>query len=492
LLIDELFGYPKIGSSFFRAAPVTIVKVKTVSGLLYVFEIAVLIRVVPRNSLFVPFRDEKALFYLIKELDAMNLIQDLEFRGLIHQLTDREGLEKKLESERVVLYAGFDPTAESLHIGHMLPILTLKRFQDAGHLPLAVVGGGTGLIGDPSGKAAERTLNTQDIVQEWSQRIKSQLSRFLDFTDSSENPAEIVNNYDWLGPLQVIEFLRDIGKNFTVNYMLAKDSVDSRIGKGISFTEFSYMILQSYDFLKLNETKRCSLQIGGSDQWGNITAGLELIGRTNGNKAFGLTMPLVTKSDGQKFGKTEGGAVWLDSSKTSPYQFYQFWINSEDNDVVKFLKFFTFLSHSEIERLEREVTASPEKREAQRMLAKEMTTLVHGEHALDSAIRISEALFSGSLTELTQAEIEEGFQDVPSVTLSDEEQPLIDLLVASGAAPSKRQARQDVESGAISLNGVKTQQLDKIVTSDDRLHGKFLVIRRGKKNYYLVKFATQN
>jgi tyrosyl-tRNA synthetase len=416
----------------------------------------------------------------------MNILQDLEFRGLLHQLTDREGLEEKLQQERVVLYCGFDPTADSLHIGSLLPILILKRFQDAGHIPLALVGGGTGLIGDPSGKSSERTLNTADVVEEWTQSIKQQLSRFLDF---SGNKAELVNNYDWLGSLNVIEFLRDIGKNFTVNYMLAKDSVDSRIGKGISFTEFSYMILQSYDFMQLNLTKNCSLQVGGSDQWGNITAGLELIGKTSGNRAYGMTIPLVTKSDGQKFGKTEGGAVWLDATKTSPYQFYQFWINTEDNDVIRFLKYFTFLAHEEINHLEEEVKAQPEKREAQRILAREVTKLVHGDVALQSALNITQALFSGNVQELTPTEIIEAFRDAPSTSIEDQELGLVDLLVTVGAAPSKRQARQDIESGAVTVNGTKTTEIEKKVSELGRIGGSYLIIRRGKKNYFLVKIA---
>lgn len=419
----------------------------------------------------------------------MNILQDLEFRGLLHQLTDREGLEKKLDSERVVLYAGFDPTADSLHIGHLLPILTLKRFQEAGHVPLALVGGGTGLIGDPSGKAAERTLNSADIVEVWTQRIKHQLSRFLDFSTTRENAADIVNNFDWLGSIHMIDFLRDIGKNFTVNYMLAKDSVDSRIGKGISFTEFSYMILQAVDFLKLNETKNCSLQIGGSDQWGNITAGLELIGRTNGNRAYGATLPLVTKSDGQKFGKTEGGAIWLDPAKTTPYQFYQFWMNTDDRDVIKFIKYFTFLERTEIERLEEAVAQEPGKREAQRVLAREVTALVHGEEALQSAQNITQALFSGNVQELSGREIEEAFKDVPSTTLEDASIALVDLLVLAGAAPSKRQARTDIESGAVTVNGTRVTELEKQVSDLGTIGGAYLIIRRGKKNYFLIKLA---
>lgn len=418
----------------------------------------------------------------------MGILQELEYRGLINQVTDREGLEEKLKTERVALYTGFDPTADSLHIGNLLPILCLRRFQLAGHTSIALVGGATGLIGDPSGRSTERTLNTADTVGEWTNKIKAQLERFLDF-ETGDNPAKIVNNYDWISPVSLIEFLRDVGKNFTVNYMLAKDSVDSRLGSGISFTEFSYMLLQAYDFMKLNETQGCALQVGGSDQWGNITAGMELIGRTSGNKAFGLTIPLVTKSDGTKFGKTASGAIWLDATKTSPYQFYQFWVNTDDQDVVKLLKYYTFLDSEEISRLETAVREQPEKREAQRVLAKEVTELVHGKEALESAINITRALFDGNVQELTEAEIAEAFKDVPSTTIEDEQLGLLDLLVAVKAAPSKRQARQDVESGAISVNGVRTSEMEKKVGEFDKLAGNYLIIRRGKKNYYLVKLA---
>ncbi|TXC90233.1 tyrosine--tRNA ligase [Metabacillus litoralis] len=417
-----------------------------------------------------------------------DLLKDLKFRGLVNQITDEEGLAKALEEGEIKLYSGFDPTADSLHIGHMLPVLTLRRFQLNGHHPIALVGGGTGLIGDPSGKKAERTLNTADIVQDWSNRIKEQLSQFLDF-EASDNPAIIVNNYDWIGSLDVISFLRDVGKNFGINYMLAKDSVQSRIESGISFTEFSYMILQSFDFLKLYQNNGCKLQIGGSDQWGNITAGLELIRKSEENsKAYGLTIPLVTKADGTKFGKTEGGAIWLDAEKTSPYEFYQFWINTDDRDVVKYLKFFTFLSHEEIEELEGEVASAPEKRLAQKALAEEVTKLVHGEAALQQAIKISAALFSGEIKDLTGNEILEGFKDVPTTEVTEGEIGLIDLLIQAKIAPSKRQAREDITNGAIYINGERIQDLEKIISSDDKIDGKFTVIRRGKKKYFLIKY----
>lgn len=418
-----------------------------------------------------------------------DILKDLEFRGLINQVTDEKGLTDLLNEESVKLYCGFDPTADSLHIGHLLPILILRRFQQAGHQPIALVGGGTGLIGDPSGKKAERTLNEKETVAFFSDSIKNQLSRFLDF-ENETNPAIIANNYDWIGSLDVITFLRDIGKNFGINYMLAKDSVQSRIESGISFTEFSYMILQSYDFLNLYQNHGCRLQVGGSDQWGNITAGLELIRKSEGDaKAFGLTVPLVTKSDGTKFGKTEGGSVWLDPDKTTPYEFYQFWINTDDRDVVKYLKFFTFLSHEEINELERLAQESPEKREAQKALAEEMTKLVHGEQALEQAIKISEALFSGSVAELTADEIRQGFKDVPSFDYEGEDEAgLIDLLVQSKISPSKRQARKDVSNGAIYVNGDRVQELDRVLTKEDRIGGQFTIIRRGKKKYYLIKY----
>ncbi|MCI3922767.1 tyrosine--tRNA ligase [Paenibacillus sp. TRM 82003] len=418
----------------------------------------------------------------------MDLLEDLEYRGLIYQVTDREGLLEKLQEGPVSLYCGYDPTADSLHIGHLLPILILRRFQEAGHNAFALVGGGTGLIGDPSGRSSERSLNTADTVAQWTEALKGQLSRFLAFS-GVDNPAKLVSNYDWLGSLDVISFLRDIGKNFTVNYMLAKDSVDSRLANGISFTEFSYMILQSYDFYRLHADHGVSLQVGGSDQWGNITAGLDLIGKMGGGDAFGLTLPLVTKSDGKKFGKSESGAVWLDRNKTSVYQFYQFWINTDDADVIKFLKYFTFLTRAEIEALEAELKQAPEKRAAQRELARQVTRLVHGEDGVVSAEKITQALFSGDVTALSEAELVEALQDMPSTALSaDAELGLVDLLIETKAASSKRQAREYVEGGAVSVNGEKVTATDAVVSKDQRLHGKFIVLRRGKKNYFLVRY----
>lgn len=419
----------------------------------------------------------------------MDLLKDLQFRGLINQITDEEGLTKLLTEEKIKLYCGFDPTADSLHIGHLLPVLMLRRFQLAGHHPIALVGGATGLIGDPSGKKAERTLNEQETVVSWVESIKNQLSRFLDF-DCGENQAMMANNYDWTGQMDVITFLRDVGKNFGLNYMLAKDTVQSRLDAGISFTEFSYMILQSLDFLKLYETENCRLQIGGSDQWGNITAGLELIRKSKEDaKAFGLTIPLVTKADGTKFGKTEGNAVWLDAEKTTPYEFYQFWINTDDRDVVKYLKYFTFLSHEEIEELEKATAEQPEKRLAQKALAEDVTKLVHGEEALNQAIRISEALFSGNIKELNGSEIEQGFKDVPSYTNTGGEVGLVDLLVAAKISPSKRQAREDIQNGAIYINGDRVTDISYVMNNTDKIEGKFTIIRRGKKKYYLILSA---
>ncbi|GAA5416369.1 tyrosine--tRNA ligase 1 [Paraliobacillus ryukyuensis] len=421
----------------------------------------------------------------------MEILKDLQARGLIQQTTDEEGLVKHLREQTVTVYAGFDPTADSLHIGHLVPALMLKRFQQSGHRPIGLIGGGTGMIGDPSGRSDERQLNDEQTVQYFSDRIKQQLARILDF-DQGENAAIAKNNADWLGNLTLIEFLRDTGKHFGINYMLAKDSVQTRLENGISFTEFTYMILQSYDFLNLYEKENCTLQIGGSDQWGNITAGLELIRRTrqNGEEAnvFGLTVPLITKADGTKFGKTAGGAVWLDPEKTSPYEFYQFWINTDDRDVIKFLKYFTFLTMEEIAELEQALETAPEKRVPHKRLAEEMTVLVHDEAALAQAKKITEALFSGDIKALNGKEIEQGFKDVPTTELVKEEKALIDLLVEAKISSSKRQAREDIQNGAIYINGDRQQALDYQLSEMDRIDDAFTIIRRGKKKYFLIKF----
>ncbi|MFD2627862.1 tyrosine--tRNA ligase [Oceanobacillus kapialis] len=422
----------------------------------------------------------------------MDILQDLETRGLIHQTTDREALEKHLQEKQVTLYCGFDPTADSLHIGHLLPITMLKRFQKAGHRPIALVGGGTGMIGDPSGRTSERSLNESEVVHGFSERIKQQIARLLDF-DKGENPVVARNNHDWLSNMTVIDFLRDAGKHFGINYMLAKESVSARIEQGITFTEFSYMILQSLDFLKLYEQENCTLQIGGSDQWGNITAGMELIRRSRENqeeeiKVFGLTVPLITKADGTKFGKTAGGAVWLDPEKTSPYEFYQFWLNTDDRDVIKFLRYFTFISEVEMEQLENEIKTQPEKREAHKRLAEEMTIMVHSQEALDQAKKISASLFSGELKDLSAAEIKQGFKDVPTYERTKEDIGLIDLLVEAKISSSKRQAREDIQNGAIYINGERIQELQHILGEDDRIEDEFTIIRRGKKKYSLIRY----
>lgn len=419
---------------------------------------------------------------------SRDFFTELEERGLIYQATDEAALREKLTNESVSLYIGFDPTADSLHIGHLLPALMLRRFQQNGHTPIALVGGGTGMIGDPSFKDAERSLNTLTTVQNWSQRIKDQLSQFIDF-ELQENPAIIANNYDWLGTISLIDFLRDVGKNFTINYMMSKESVKRRIETGISYTEFAYQLLQAYDFLKLYETQGCLLQLGGSDQWGNITSGIELIRREKETQAFGLTMPLITKADGTKFGKTEGNAIWLDAEKTTPYEFYQFWINTDDRDVIKFLKYFTFLSLEDIEKIEKEFLDAPEKRLAQKILAEEMTVLVHGREAYEQALHISQALFSGNVKELSALEIKQGFKDVPSYKVPEDSSILlVDLLVESGIVKSKRQAREDLQNGAIYMNGERIQDTAYEIQELDKVEKKYIIIRRGKKKYFMWEF----
>ncbi|WP_153464817.1 MULTISPECIES: tyrosine--tRNA ligase [Sediminibacillus] len=422
----------------------------------------------------------------------MDVLEDLQMRGLVQQTTDEEGLKKHLKENVVTLYCGFDPTADSLHIGHLLPITILKRFQRSGHRPIALIGGGTGMIGDPSGRSTERTLNEADVVKGFSEKIKQQLAKLLNFEEGN-NAAVARNNYEWLSQMTIIDFLRDTGKHFGINYMLAKESVESRIQNGISFTEFSYMILQSLDFQNLYEKENCTLQIGGSDQWGNITAGMELIRRTREDqgteaKVFGLTVPLITKADGTKFGKTAGGAVWLDPEKTSPYEFYQFWINTDDRDVMKFIKYFTFMDQEELRSLEKEHEAAPEKRTAHTRLAEEMTEMVHGREALEQAKRISGALFSGDIKSLNADEIEQGFKDVPSYKRTKEDANIVELLVEAGISSSKRQAREDVKNGAIYINGDREQDLGKTIGAEERIDDRFTIIRRGKKKYFLIRF----
>ena len=417
----------------------------------------------------------------------MSLLDELGFRGLIYQVTDRDGLAERLASGPVTLYVGFDPTADSLQIGNLVTILLLRRFQQAGHHPVALVGGGTGLIGDPGGKLEERVLNPVERVKEWSEKIKLQLEPYLDFDAGIGNPARLVNNFDWLGEMDAIQLLRDVGKHFPVPYMLAKESVSSRLETGISYTEFSYMILQSYDYLKLNEMISCELQVGGSDQWGNITAGCDLIRRVRGGKSFGLTCPLVTTADGAKFGKSEAGTLWLSAERTSSYQFYQFWINTDDRSVVDYLKIFTFLDPEAIGELAESVEQEPGKREAQRVLAREVTSLAHGPEAARKAEKISRALFYGQLDELTEDELELGFDDVPTHDMKETELGLVDLLVTAGISSSRRQARQDIGNGAIYLNGRRCTQVEHSVRKADGLHGRYIVVRRGKSRYFLVR-----
>ena len=415
------------------------------------------------------------------------LLEDLKWRGLIYQQTDEEGIEELLNKEQVSLYCGADPTADSLHIGHLLPFLTLRRFQQHGHRPIVLIGGGTGMIGDPSGKSEERVLQTEEQVEDNVQGINAQMHKLFEF--GTEKGAVLVNNKDWLGQISLISFLRDYGKHVGVNYMLAKDSIQSRLENGISYTEFTYTILQAIDFGHLNQNLNCKIQVGGSDQWGNITSGIELMRRMYGQtEAYGLTIPLVTKSDGKKFGKSESGAVWLDADKTSPYEFYQFWINQSDDDVIKFLKYFTFLNKEEIERLEASRDEQPHLREAQKALAENVTKLIHGQDALDDAIRISQALFSGDLKSLSAKELKEGFNDVPQVELSADNTNIVEALVETGISSSKRQAREDVNNGAIYINGERQQDVNYNLSSEDKIENAFTIIRRGKKKYFMVNY----
>jgi tyrosyl-tRNA synthetase len=410
---------------------------------------------------------------------------------MVHSHVD--GVQDMLAREKVTVYNGFDATADSLHIGHLVPLLALARLQRYGHYPIALAGGGTSMIGDPSGKSAERQLLTRDQVNANVDCIKQQLAHFLDF-ESKTNPARVLNNADWLMDFNLISFLRDVGKYFTVNYMMTKDSVRNRLERedGISFTEFSYMLLQSYDFLHLYEAEGCRLQTGGSDQWGNITAGVELIRRVKGQSAYGMVYPLITKSDGTKFGKTESGSVWLSAERTSPYRFYQFWLNTDDRDVAAYLKYFTFLPQNEIAELESYVQERPEQREAQRRLAQEMTGIVHGQSGLSSAEQASQVLFGGEVSGLSAAEIEDIFADVPSSTLdkerlSGEGLSLIDLLTDSGVVKSKGEARRAISEGGVYLNNHRVSEAAQTVSLNDLMQGHFIILRRGKKNYHLIK-----
>ena len=428
----------------------------------------------------------------------MNVLKDLQSRDLIAQTTDIEALDALLNEQKISLYCGFDPTADSLHIGHLLPVLALRRFQQAGHTPIALVGGATGMIGDPSFKAVERSLNSAETVAGWVESIRNQLKPFLSF--EGENAAIMANNADWFGSMNCLDFLRDIGKHFSVNAMLNKESVKQRIERddvGISFTEFAYSLLQGYDFAELNKRHGAVLEIGGSDQWGNITAGIDLTRRLHQKQVFGLTLPLVTKSDGTKFGKTEGGAVWLNAKKTSPYQFYQFWLKVADADVYKFLKYFTFLSIEEIDAIEAKDKASGTKPEAQRILAEEMTRLIHGEEALAAAQRISESLFAEDQSHLTESDFEQlALDGLPTFEVS-ESLNVVETLVKTGLASSNKEARGFVNSKAVLLNGKPAEANNPnhaaekpddayMLTDEHKRFGKYTIVRRGKRNHALL------
>ncbi len=415
------------------------------------------------------------------------LIEDLKYRGIIYQMTDEEKITELLDKEQLSLYCGADPTADSLHIGHLVPFLTMRRFQEHGHRPIVLIGGGTGMIGDPSFKSEERTLQTEAQIDDNVQGIKKQMEQIFDFSD--ENGAILVNNKDWLKNISLISFLRDYGKHVSLNYMLGKDAIQSRLETGISYTEFTYTILQAIDFGHLNQEYNCKMQIGGSDQWGNITSGLDLMRRMYGEtEAEGMTIPLITKADGKKFGKTESGNIWLDRKRTSPYEFYQFWINQSDADVIKFLKLFTFLSKEDIEALEDSVKNEPHLRKAQKRLAEEITAFIHGEDALLEAKKITEALFNGEIKSLSTEQVKEAFKDVPSASYTEDDLNLVKVLVDTGVSPSRRQAREDITNGAIYINGERQQDVNYELQASDKLGGSFTVVRRGKKKYHMIQY----
>jgi len=420
-----------------------------------------------------------------------NILEELKWRGLIYQTTDEKKLREKIQKEKIVLYCGFDATAPSFQVGNLLPILTLRRFQIFGHKPIALLGGGSSLIGDPSGKIKERALNPPEKINEWKERLKKQLQKFLDFK-TSQNPAKILDNFEWLSKIDALSFLRDYGKHFQVAEMINKESVKSRISTtGISFCEFSYMVLQAIDFLKLVEKENCQLQIGGSDQWGNITCGIDLVKKVLGKEVFGLTLPLVTTKTGKKFGKTEKGAIFLDKELTTPYEFYQFWLNTDDDEVISFLKYFTFLKKTEILELEKETEKNPEKREAQKILATELTKLVHGEGELKRVERISKILFYGNIKELKEEEIKEALFDVPTkkILLKDKIS-ILDLLKEGGVTKSKSEGKRLIEQKGISVNGETKITLESEFSKRDALYQKYFVIKKGKKNYFLVELSN--
>lgn len=422
---------------------------------------------------------------------STNVFEEFRWRGLVYDHT--EAVPELLAKEKITVYNGFDPTADSLHIGNLVAMMGLARLQRFGHTPIALAGGGTGMVGDPSGKTNERQLLSLDVIRANVEAIQVELASVLDFEIKS-NPARIVNNADWLAPVSLMEFLRDVGKFFTVNYMVSKDSVKSRLERedGISFTEFSYMLLQAYDFKHLYENFNCVMQAGGSDQWGNITAGVELIRRMKAQKAHGLVYPLITKADGTKFGKTESGTVWLSAKKTSPYRFYQFWFNADDADVVSYLKIFTWLTRAEIAELETAVLEKPEQREAQRTLARLVTGMIHGETAVSKAEQAAKVLFGGELTGLDADDIQDIFAEVPSSELAKTQLegdglPVVDLLIACGFANSKGDARRAIQGGGIYLNNHRVTEVGQTALLSQAVDGRFLVLRKGRKEYHLVR-----
>jgi tyrosyl-tRNA synthetase len=423
----------------------------------------------------------------------MNILDELEWRGLVADCTDAVELKKRLDSGPIVLYAGFDPTADSLHVGSLVPLLALRRFQLLGHRPLAVAGGATGMVGDPSGRDTERQLLTKEVLDRNIAGIKEQLRRLLDF-ECASNPAQLVDNADWTAPVSYLEFLRDIGKHFSVNQMMGKESVRARMEdreSGISYTEFSYMLLQAFDFFHLFKTQQCELQIGGSDQWGNITAGMELTRKKSGAHVFGLTLPLILNSDGTKFGKSAGGAVWLDERKTSVYRFYQYWIRTDDRDVVRYLKYFTLLSKEEIESLAAQHQERPEARTAHKALAAAMTDLIHGTAATAEAVRASEILFGGALEGIAESTFTDIVGEVPTRDLEKSKlegagAPLAEIMVDSGLCPSKGQARKDIEGGGVYVNNIREANAQRHLTAADLLFGRHLLLRKGKRNYTVM------
>ncbi len=421
----------------------------------------------------------------------MDVFEEFQWRGMVYDAS--EGLREALAGGKLTGYIGFDPTAASLHVGSLLPIMGLVRLQQYGHTPIALVGGGTGMIGDPSGKTVERQLLSKEQIEYNLEGIKAQLGLFLDF-EAKTNRAMLLNNADWLVPASMVDFLRDVGKHFTVNYMLAKESVKRRYeeGEGISFTEFSYMLLQAYDFVVLYDRYGCTLQMGGSDQWGNILAGIELMRKMRGTRGYGMVYPLVTTTSGIKFGKTEAGSVWLDPKLTSPYRFYQFWINTEDRDVVKYLKFFTMLDQEEIAELETSVSVAPEKREAQRRLAQEVTRMVHGESNLRKAIQASQVLFGGEIADLSATDVLDIFAEVPSsdmprASFEGDGIPLVDLVLACGFAPSRGRARRLIEDGGIYVNNRRVADVQAIIGLSILIEGQYLVLRKGAREYHLIR-----